>query len=639
MQRPSLKNKEILILVIVLVIAALLRFWHYAGFSYSNDELSALYRTRFDTFSQLVRDGFYVDGHPGGVQVFLFYWVRLFGMSEASVRLPFVITGVLCVLFTWLIASRWFNRVTGLFCTTTIAFLHFPLLYSQIARPYTTGLLFVLIMVYFWSRLLFFDHENSHKRKFWMAFAYTMSLALCLYDHYFSFLFAVIVGMTGVLFVKKSNYKYYFIAAAIGFILFIPHIPITLNHMRIGGVGLWLGKPGVGWLAGHLFYIFNRSLILTGILVILILISLLKGSRKITLNKFQIICLVWFILPFLIGMIYSRLINPLLQDSVLLFSFPFLILFLFSFLEEPLDLLKGTLLLIWTAAGLFSTIVEKDYYHSQHFGEFKGIAENIAKWDKDFGEENITKAINVNNPWYIEFYLKQVNSSPRFVQYDNRGGIALLQLKHAVDSSATPFFLYAWTKPAPLEIDDIIRTKFPYVLHEINYGGLSAISLHGRNPSRDTVSRVKPITTVIYGFEQPGRWGEDTSKLIKNPVHSGQYGFAFDSAILYGPAFSATFSEITHTTVKLIKVSVWVYNTVPIKNAFLVISVDDQSGRNYIWSAESLEDYLDRGEWGQVFFNYELPKIKSPGDRLKIYIWNNQHLEFNIDDITIAFYD
>ncbi|MCX6233973.1 MAG: glycosyltransferase family 39 protein [Bacteroidetes bacterium] len=639
MLRPALKNTDNLILVIILIIASSLRFWNFDSFSFSNDELSALFRTRFDTFSELVRDGFYVDGHPGGIQVFLYYWVRLAGNSETIVRLPFVIAGVLAVFFTWLVASRWFNKVTGFFSATTIAVLQFPLLYSQIARPYVTGLLFVLIMVYFWTRLLFDSPGQSARWKIWNAAALALSMSLCLYDHYFSFLFVVIAGITGLSFLSKDNYKFYISGTAISLLLFIPHIPITLNHLSIGGVGLWLGKPGLGWLAEHLCFTFNGSFILIGLLLILIILSIVRDAKRITLNRFQTICLIWFFLPFLVGFTYSHLVNPVLQDSVLLFSFPFLVMFLFSFFREPFDRLKGSLLLLWAVAGIFSTVIEKDYYHKQHFGEFRGIAEKIALWDKQYGGDSITKAISVNNPWYIEYYLKQYNSSAKFVQYDNRGGKDLLELKHIVAKSSMPYFLYAWTKPAPLEIGDIILLKYPYLIKEIDYGGLSAISLYGRHPSPDTMARVKPAFRVTYGFEHPGDWGEDTARIVTSPVHDGKFSFAFDSAVLYGPTFSSSCADILSGDVKLIKVSVWVYNTVEVKNVHLVVSVDDQGGKNYIWAAGNFNDFLDTGEWGKVIFNYRPSEIKSLYDRLKIYIWNNQQMEFFIDDITIELYE
>jgi hypothetical protein len=639
MIRKGLKNKETLFLLLILVIAAFMRLWHYEGFSFSNDELSALYRTRFDTFNELVRDGFYVDGHPGGIQVFLFYWVRLFGLSEVTVRLPFVIAGCFSVWLTYLVAARWFNKVTGLFSAVAVGFFQYPLVFSQIARPYVTGLLFVLMMVYFWTRILFDSPGTKKTKLFWMTVFYTLSVTLCLYNHYFSFLFAVITGITGLFFLTKHNIRYYLAGNILSIILFIPHIPITLNHLRIGGVGLWLGKPGVGWLPDHLFHIFNSSYLVVVAVILIMAISILINLKKIRFTRFQIISIVWFLLPFIIGFIYSRAVNPVLLDSVLLFSFPFLIFFIFSFFGEPLNRLNLLLLVFWGLACLSSTVIEKDYYHSQHFGEFRDVAVNVAKWDKEYGADNITRAISVNNSWYIDYYLKQYNCNDRFEQYDNRGGMDLLELKHIVKGSLTPYFLYAWTKPTPLEIEDIIREQYPFIIQKINYDHLSEITLYGRHEPSNGMKPVQPVVEMSNDFEQPGKWGEDTTLVVTNPVHSGFHSYRFDSTVVYGPTFSRTFSQITLHRIRLIKVNVWVINPEPIRNVYLVLSIDAPDGKNMIWFSRNLEYFLDAGSWGQVFLDFEVPEIKSFGDRLKVYIWNDNHQEFYIDDFGIAFYE
>ncbi|MDP2424449.1 MAG: glycosyltransferase family 39 protein, partial [Bacteroidales bacterium] len=108
------KNRSLFLALIILLLAAALRFFHYTGFSLSNDELSALVRVQFETFNELVEKGFYVDGHPGGIQTFLFYWVKIFGDSAASLRFPFVVMGVLAVWFSWLTARRWFGDTSAL---------------------------------------------------------------------------------------------------------------------------------------------------------------------------------------------------------------------------------------------------------------------------------------------------------------------------------------------------------------------------------------------------------------------------------------------------------------------------------------------------------------------------------------------
>ena len=120
--RLSFFTTEYVLLFVILSVAAILRFTLYADFSYSNDELSALMRLRYDTFSELVSKGFYVDGHPGGIQVFLWFWVRLFGESEAAARLPFVLAGILSVYLVYRIGKYLFGSVSGLFAASAGVF-------------------------------------------------------------------------------------------------------------------------------------------------------------------------------------------------------------------------------------------------------------------------------------------------------------------------------------------------------------------------------------------------------------------------------------------------------------------------------------------------------------------------------------
>ncbi|HRZ76743.1 MAG TPA: hypothetical protein P5248_05210, partial [Bacteroidales bacterium] len=69
----------------ILGVAAVLRLWGL-GYSFSNDELSALLRLQTTSFVTLIQQGVVPDFHPAGVQVFLWIWVRLGGMSEEWVR-------------------------------------------------------------------------------------------------------------------------------------------------------------------------------------------------------------------------------------------------------------------------------------------------------------------------------------------------------------------------------------------------------------------------------------------------------------------------------------------------------------------------------------------------------------------------
>ncbi|MBP6976699.1 MAG: glycosyltransferase family 39 protein [Bacteroidales bacterium] len=632
-------KKEQFVLLTILLVASVLRLLHLAGFSFSNDELSALYRIRFDRFSDLVSQGFYVDGHPGGIQVFLYYWVKAVGTSEFAVRLPFALAGILAVYVAYRLGKRWFNAATGSFAALLVAILQFPVLFSQVARPYATGLLFVLMAAWFWTRLIF-DYDEMNRRMKGITIAgYILSTTLCMYNHYFSFLMAGIIGLSGLFFLRRSNSVPYLLSGAASILLFLPHLPITLNHLRIGGVGLWLGKPSWDFLFTHIFYIFNESWYLLVVVFGIVAWMIWKHRNALRFNTFQVLCLVWFLLPMITGFVYSRAVNPVLQHSVLIFSFPFLLYFLFSFSGSGFNRSSLLLLFILFAAGVVSLRVEKNYYHTQHFGEFRDIAHRVAAWDDRYDAGNIARAINVNDPWYIDFYLQKEGSQATFAQYQNRGGKDLLALKHIVEQSTTPLFVYAWTKPTPTETEEIVREAYPYVIERHEYGGLSAVSLYSRQAPTPPLPDPVPVLVVRNGFEQAGRWKADPGHMDSVHVFRGAFSYRLDGKTEYSPAFDTVLYKISGHPIRSIKVSLWGLIPPAGGKTPIVIAVDDTRGQNYCWASMNMENFLDPSVWGKAFFNYELPRIRSSGDRLKIYVWNPDKYEFNIDEMEIRFYE
>ena len=83
------RNYKIILLSII-GLGVFLRLFGIWDFSLTHDELSVIGRLHFDTFSELIEKGVKVDGHPAGIQVFLWLWIKIFGISELSLRLPFI---------------------------------------------------------------------------------------------------------------------------------------------------------------------------------------------------------------------------------------------------------------------------------------------------------------------------------------------------------------------------------------------------------------------------------------------------------------------------------------------------------------------------------------------------------------------
>ncbi|MBK6346882.1 MAG: glycosyltransferase family 39 protein [Bacteroidales bacterium] len=610
---PGNKKYFRLLSAIILLVAAILRLTEL-GFSYSNDELSALARVRFDTFSDLVDHGFYVDGHPGGIQVFLYYWVKLFGMGEWAVRLPFALGGVFAVYFIIRLFTRWFGEITGLLTGAYVAFLEFPLLYSQIARPYGAGLLFSMMMTWYWTRLLF----DEKPRKLYAA-AFSLSAAACMYTHYFSFLLALIIGITGLFFLKRDRILYYILAGTGAALMFAPHIYITLNHLSIGGVGLWLTKPGNGWLWGHLSYLFNDSVALLLLTAVIMIFSLWFGRKALKLNKFHLFSLLFFILPFLTGFFYSRVVNPVLQHSVLIFSFPFLVALLFSFAGNFPARFSGALVLLVLLLGTAQTIIGKRYYSKQHFGEFRGIALAIDKWNSQYGDSNITRAISINNPWYLDFYLDQTEGGrTTFGQYDNRGGLQLDSLAMLLDSCKTSYFIYAWTKPVPDETDDIVRARFPCICEKADFGGLATATLYSRGNTC-----IMPKADTLF-------------KAVFGPENQAVAGICTMDSHEYSKGFDGRLSEIIKDQSGNLTASVEAFSDSVIEGAVLVVSFHDESGETIHWLGAPARLFVSRGKWCNVRLTVTLPETITPDSRLKMFFWNPKQERLKIRNLSFT---
>ena len=178
MQGPE-KNTSFVLLFLIVVLAAVLRFYNYSDLSMTGDEISVLHRLRFESFNDLIDHGVRIDGHPAGVQVFMYYWTDLFGTTESYFRLPYVICGILSVFFSFILGAKFFNKNTGLWFAASMCFLQFPLIYSQIGRPYSPGLCFTLMSTWLWYLVLF----EPHKRYWLKIVSYGFSVALAVYCH------------------------------------------------------------------------------------------------------------------------------------------------------------------------------------------------------------------------------------------------------------------------------------------------------------------------------------------------------------------------------------------------------------------------------------------------------------------------
>ena len=624
----KLFQKESSYLYLILFIASVLRFYNYNNWSFTHDELAALVRLNYNSLSELIREGIQnSDTHPAFVQVLLFTWSKIFGKSEAAIRLPFVIAGIASVALTYFISKKWFGLATACFSSLAIAILDFPILYSQLARPYSFGLFFSLLAVWCWTKLLF----GEGKKMLLKTIAYGIATSLCMLTHYFAFFFAMVIAATGFLFLKKENWKYYLLSGVIAILIFLPHIPISLLQFGKGGVGEWLAKPDSNYLWIFMLYAFNDSSFVFIAIIIISLLSLLIYHLDLSFSKFHFICIAWFLLPFLAGYYYSVKVNPVLQYSTLLFSFPFLPIFIFSFFKEGNKKLNNILLISTGLILLYSTIIEQKFYKQETFGVFREIDQAVAGIQKKYGNKNITTVLNTSDRGIFNFYFERWNVTIPYEFYTGDEPDFIRQMLNKMDSCSTTYFLYGWSNfRSPYEIPELIKRKFPCIVYDEKHFN-AQITLFKKS---DTCKRDIVFFSHI-GFEKENinSFEFDSAKIDTAHFHFGSHSLQVESKNEFCITLKTNVSAIFRQN-NVVNISAWVFPADTF-NTQAVMDIGDN--KSHEWKAIILKPFVKAiGKWQEVFATFELPASVFPDEEVKIYLWNPGKNSFCLDDFTVS---
>jgi len=624
------KNYEYFLLFVILIVGAWLRFHNLSVTSFSNDELSALTRARYDSFHDLIEQGIKTDGHPALVETMIWFIIHHFNDNVFTVRFLFALSGVVSILFIFLLARRWFGSATALLSAAALATLQFPLLYSQLARPYSIGLMFTLAMAYFWTEFLrsrpLTPPPRESRRT---AVTYILCAAACMYTHYFSLLMAAIIGVSGLFFLNKENFKRYLVSNFIVVLLFIPHLSITKFQFAYGGLG-WLSAPKSDFLPLFIRYGFNDSRLIFYLFLGTLLVSAIIYFRKYKWKKFHSLSILWYLIPFVVGYYYSTLKAPILQNSLLLFSFPFILILAFSFIKD--EWLNKTFVSLFTliilTVGTYSTVVRKMYYTTNHFGVFKEIAEKVVEWDKNFGKENVAASFTLSDPEYLNYYFRKFNYQPKPFFYSADERMDLGKFSQFLDSTKTEYFVYGWTNwDHQYETVELIQESFPTVAeNDTFYNSQIALFKRSNTPRAERV-------IAATDFEKDN-WDKETKKQNKEVAHSGSFSQKMDAQTEYSATYHSSTEKLILRTDDMLKAEVWFNAPDSVSDAVLVISIN-KKGETVLWKGMPLKNfYTGKNKWQRAILC--APVLSEPNTELAVYVWNPNKKNFYIDDFKIT---
>jgi hypothetical protein len=617
-----------LVLLIILVTGTLLRTWHLMEIPLTHDEFSVIFRTGYDSFAELIDQGVKVDVHPAGVQVFVNYWVALFGKSAAAVKIPFILFGIFSILMVYKLGEEWFNPSVGLITAAFVTCLEYTVMYSQIARPYMSGMFFSLLMVYGWQRYLFSPGRSPLA---WLML-YILASAVCAYNHYFSLLFAAMVGVTGLFFISRRGLIRYSLAGIAIFALYIPHLSIFFHQFSEKGVEGWLGKPDNDFVIDYIGYIFHFSLLVYVMVAIIIIAGIrLQRGPGLLKSKFFYVSLTWFSLPVLIGFFYSRYVNAVLQYSGLIFTFPFFLFLVFGNLPDFKRPVKFLAVPLISLVLILTLIYGRQYYSLFYQSRFKHLILDTGQTIHKYGADNCLVVMDSHKK-ISEYYYNALDIRFDHFHYDDftskKEFIGLLKgtnkdhLSLAVDSRTD------------LALPGVVMQYFPHMMLKKDYFGgnyyLFSKSYSGSEGSH--------IFTSGNGFsgELPGWSAIADSLLLDSASISGSLVYLMSAGQEFSPTFSYPLRDLVNQKTDMIDVSVNIRNMDSLNQSLLVLAVRGKDGL-IEWTASHFPDYdPGNGDWYTVHHTFRSTQnLRRKNLMVDVYIWNREKINFLCDDFIV----
>lgn len=640
------KKQQNLLLAGILLLASILRLIHANLIPFTYDEVTAIIRTHYSTLSEEIKQGVMLhDNHPAGVQLFIYYWTKLFGYNELTVKLPFIAFGILAVYYTYKVGKSWFNPTVGFVCAAYVATLQYPIMYSQEIRPYISGLLVAIAMVYYWTNVVFKSEEYPVRN----LILYILFSALCAYDHHFCLLFAAMVGVTGVFFVKGKHLIKYAIAGVLIFVLYIPHLHIFFYQLHRGGVGGpdgWLGAPRNTFIWDYIKYIFQFSRSVMVMVLALIALGIFSTfSKGFSHKKYFFISLVWFLVPLLAGFFYSVYVNPVLQYSVLIFSFPFLLLCLFCWLPDmhiaPVIIAVAAVCTVNT----HSLVKARKHYSLFYQAPYERSIVINDSLIETYGKENYGCIIQSDdsdkNVSY--YYIRKHEADSSFYFTDNLGCFInrpgnYCNLITLVSKQNKTFFGFGSTAQCDPIVLHIITGYYPYLVKRFDYAGGTFYLL-----SKQYVEGMPALysyqTTNTFENEVPGWDKTDKAFLCDSIYFSPHHSYKMDSLHEWAPDFGTPLYNLITNKNDIIEVSLEVYPLEKLEDVLLVTSLE-MGGKTIEWRATPVTRFMPdtlRNKWVKAYHTLKLQDLKTnyPRMDLRVYLWNKGKKNFYMDDFSV----
>jgi mannosyltransferase len=257
----------------------------------------------------------------------LHYWIKFFGVSELSVRMPSLIFSAFTVLFIYRIGLRFFNLRIAVIASVLFTFSTYQVLYAHEARAYALMGFLTAVSMFYYLEII-----HSKGRNPWKIFWFLLANTLLIYTHFFGF-FILFIQFFFILFQRKLlkvHYRFLILFVLVMLITYSPYLWLILSRFSSAAGGTWVTPPdGINALYEMLRAFSNTPVTavftLAGMGVGLVLLIIKRRQNPNRMATRLILC--WFYVPFLFMFVISFWI-PMFLDRYLMFvsiGFPLMV--------------------------------------------------------------------------------------------------------------------------------------------------------------------------------------------------------------------------------------------------------------------------------------------------------------------------
>ncbi len=410
------KGGVLLALTFLLLLGAGLRFHGLGRESLWNDELDSRRVSGAATAGEVVAKTLAEDGHPPVFNLLLHFVEQFFGDSEAALRFPSAVAGVLSIGAIFVLGRLLYGTAEGLLGAGLLTVLWCPIYYSQEARPYSLLLAAVLVASCFWIALLR-QWDKERARSLGLAVGYVSAALCCCYLHHFGAGLVFLQGLLAFCLVRRR--RAVVVLWAVVLFGYLPGMIYLLRQRRHSGSWAWIERPGLHSAIEYVKFLFNYSSLLAALAVAVGLLgwglarrSSVPPERRIGPLSPSAVLGLWLVLPFLGAVTVSYLSFPLLTNRNLIVGLPAAYLLLARAVTVLATGTRRAALATLLVAGLLAhLLVHMRYYEVPEKEQFREAAAAVSALDPHPDGSVILARTYYRE--YFDYYFARLKSARR----------------------------------------------------------------------------------------------------------------------------------------------------------------------------------------------------------------------------------